>query len=577
MTHTQGAILMERRAFAVTAVAAGLVLGILGTVFFYNKLLGISVVLYTALGAGVIIEMARRRGLHLLRRNLWPLLPILFFALMIAVRDDPMIVALNVATILALGGLMLYYLPLTRPLDTDSLQDYTLHTIESGVAILPSALGEAGDAWRWLRDNRRRKTGAATAVVRGLLFAAPVLLVFVYLLGSADAVFARMVGDVLNGLLSIFGIQYLEDTVSQGIFTLVLAVAITGAISFGVARRPARSVTVPVPAAPAADADDNDDDAAYEEVDDLPEKGKPAFKLGMIESTIVLGSVVALFAVFVVIQFAYFFGGQAHMDAVGLTYAQYARRGFFELVIVAALTLGLALGLDRFTVRQERHEAKLFHGLALALVALTTVMLVSAAQRMWLYEQAFGFTQLRVYTHMFILWLGVLFGVFVTGLFRLRPNIFSFGTLLVIIGYLLSLNLMNVDAYIADRNIARYVDQSSTELDVAFLRTLSVDAAPAIMQLYQQTPDENVKTWAGQWLVQMLYRLDGERQGVGQTVFSWNASRATAYAQLNAIRDGLPEYDGSFFYSNAPFVLQSELNADRSSGWDTVGTPSSGE
>ena len=572
---------MERRAFAGVTVGIGLVLGAVGSVLFYGKLPGISVALYTVLVAGVILVLARRRGLTLRWRNLWPLLPVLFFAGMIALRDDWMIVLLNMGAILALGGLMLYYLPLTRPLDTDTLQDYTVHTLETGMVLLPSALAEAGDAWRWLRDNRRPKTGTATAVVRGLLFAAPVLLVFVFLLGSADAVFARMVVDLTDSILRVFGVQYLEETISQVIFTGILAVAAIGAISFSVARRPARVVSIPTSApqpeigdAPLSEGEiDADHDAeAFEDEDEQPEKAKPAFKLGMIEGTIILGSVVVLFAVFVVIQFAYFFGGQAHMAEIGLTYAQYARRGFFELVLVAALTLGLALWLDRYTMRLEKRDQTLFRGLALALVGLITIMLVSAAQRMWLYEQAFGFTQLRVYTHVFILWLGVLFGVYVLGLFRLRPNIFSFGTLLVIIGYLVSLNLLNVDAYIADRNIARYVEGASTELDVAFLTTLSTDATPAIATLYEQSQDGNVKTWAGQWLAQTLYRLDAQREGAGRTLFSWNTSRAAAYARLDALRAALPAYDSSFFYS-FPSALDAEFSSERDSGWDAAATP----
>ena len=77
------------------------------------------------------------------------------------------------------------------------------------------------------------------------------------------------------------------------------------------------------------------------------------------------------------------------------------------------LTLGLSLILDHVSVRQSQRENIIFRVLALMIVALTTIMLASASQRMWLYEQAFGFTQLRVYTHVFMVWLGVLFGVYV--------------------------------------------------------------------------------------------------------------------------------------------------------------------
>jgi hypothetical protein len=93
-----------------------------------------------------------------------------------------------------------------------------------------------------------------------------------------------------------------------------------------------------------------------------------------------------LFGVFVLVQFAYFFGGQDTLAAIGLTYSQYARRGFFELVAVSILTLGLVLWLNHTTMRQPGRENRLFIALSVILVALTSVMLFSASQRMLLYE-----------------------------------------------------------------------------------------------------------------------------------------------------------------------------------------------
>jgi hypothetical protein len=469
-------------------------------------------------------------------RNLWPLIPLLFFAIIVAVRADWQIITLDVMAVLVLGALVLHYLPLERSLDEDSFTQHSLNVIQTAFMIVPTALVEASDSWGWARDRRQHGIGHFASAARGLMFATPVVLVFGVLLGSADAVFAKYVDQTVSSFLHIFGIQYVGDTVAQGILTLGLATVSTGALSYGVWRR-----TTAVPKA-----------KAVEEADDLPveEKRKPGFKLSIIESGIILGSVVLLFGAFVVIQFAYFFGGRATLEVTGLTFAEYARRGFFELLAVSVLTLGMALWLDHVTIRQERRETRLFQALALMLVALTTVMLVSAAQRMWLYEEAFGFTQLRVYTHIFIVWMGVLFGVFVLALFRLRKNIFSLGMLLVIVGYLVTMNLMNVDAYIAERNIARYYEGQGEELDIAFLNILSADALPPIMALYNQSEsDPKVHEWAGQWLAGRLQELDWERAGNSGTIFSANMARSAAWMQLNAMRNTLPAYDPSTYWS----------------------------
>lgn len=557
---------MQRGTFALWALGVGLVLGVLGNIFFYDKTVGLSFPAFVLLAVIAVLASVRPAGQTLRRRNLWPLLPLLFFAGMVAVRDDLLLGTLNVLATLALGGLVLHYLPLPRPLDEDSLLEQTGGALDAGFRLPAHAAGEVRHAWDWLREKRQQRGGVAASVVRGLMFAAPVLLVFVFLLGSADAVFASYVNQAWNGLRRALGLQTMGDALPRVLFMLFIGMLGTGAVAYAWARQAPfvrRRYLVVGPMTAELPADD-DETAAEREA-----KTKPSIKLSMIESGIILGSVVALFGVFVVIQFAYFFGGQDTVVIEGLTYAVYARRGFFELVAVSVLTLGLALWLDRVTVRQEQREQTLFRVLCVLLVGLTVVLLVSAFRRMVLYEDAFGFTQLRVYTHVFMHWLGVLLGVFALSLFWARKNLFSLGTLLVIIGYLVTLNLLNVDYYIAERNIARYHD--GQELDIAFLRILSADAAPAVIPLYAESePDSRVHTWSGQWLARSLMQLDRLRSEEG--ILSANLSRQQAWQQLDAMRDRLPVYDPAI-YLYSSYSGRRETYSDYGSGWQIVPTP----
>jgi hypothetical protein len=530
--------MMERRTFAVMATAAGLALGAVGDILFYGKQMGISFPIFVILCTIVLLALTSPARLNFRVRNLWPLIPLLFFAVMVAVRADWQIVTLDILATMALGALVLHYLPQAAAIDEDSLAQHTLAVIETGILVVPEGLTEAARSWGWLRERRQHGIGQIASAARGLVFAVPVVAVFGLLLGSADAVFASYVGQTMNGFLRLFGIQYVGDTVGQGMVTMGLATVATGALSYAIGRRAGAKSHQEVEA------------AVGEAGAPHKEKRKPGFKLSMIEGGIILGSVVLLFGAFVGIQFAYFFGGRATLSMTGLTFSDYARRGFFELLAVSILTLGLALWLDHVTIRQEKAETRIFRGLSLLLVGLTTVILVSAAQRMWLYEEAFGFTQLRVYTHVFIGWLGVLFAVFALNLFRLRRNLFSLGTLLVIIGYLVTMNLMNVDAYIAERNIARYHEGQGQELDVRFLNILSVDALPQIMALYTgSTNDAKVHEWAGQWLAARLYESDWEQIGAAGTVFSANLARQSAASHLEAMRDSLPAYNSSIYWN----------------------------
>jgi hypothetical protein len=547
---------MPRKTLALWLVLIGLGLGVLGNLFFYQKELGLSFLLFVGVVVLVVLAASRPAQTPVNRRNLWPIIPLLIFAGMVAVHTAPSLMALNIAAALTLGALGLHYLPLDRPLDEAPLEEHVAGVLQTGIFAAFAAIPEVGGAWAWLRE-RSWQGRTAVAVVRGLALAVPIVLVFAVLLGAADEVFA----DVLDQVWRLLALNPDASLIDQAMITGMIGWLAIGALAYGLARRRNANSTVTVPAADAdASAEDDEPETAdayfaygdeqpvplqtAQTADTPPKRKQSLFRLSIIEAGIVLGLVDLLFAAFVIVQLTYFFGGADTLERTGLSYAQYARRGFFELVTVSVLTLGLVLWLRQATIRPARRDNRLFIALAIGVVALTSVMLVSAAQRMYLYEEAFGFTHLRVFTHVFMLWLGILFVFFVLSLFEVKPRIFALGVLLVSIGYLLTLNAMNVDHYIAERNIARYYQGYA--LDLSFLGQLSADAVPAVITLYQdKTTNAEARKWAGQWLAYQLQLLENQPD---QTLFSFNFARHNARAQLHALEQTLPAYNPAFFW-----------------------------
>jgi hypothetical protein len=537
---------MPRKTLAVWILLLGLALGVLGNLLFYQKAIGISFPIFILTIVLVTLAASRPAQTPIKLRNLWPLIPVLFFAGMVALRDDGSIIALNMMAVLALGGLTLHYLPLPKFLDEAPLTEHIAAVISAGVFAAFGAIPEAADSLGWLRE-RNWQGRTAVAVVRGLAIAVPIVLVFTALLVSADVVFADVVEDAWN----LLAFNPDSSLIDQGFITLAIGWLAVGALAYGLARRHAPPATVTIPAA------DEDGDAAFVYGDEqavpmpateAPEKRKtrPFIRLSMIETGIILGLVDLLFGIFVLIQMAYFFGGEDFINDRGLTYAQYARRGFFELVAVSVLTLGLALWLNHVTFRQEKRASILFNVLSFIVVALTSVMLISASQRMFLYEEAYGFTHLRVFTHVFMLWLGVLFVFFLLSLFKIKPNIFALGVLVTSIGYLFTLNVMNVDLYLAQRNIERFYQGYA--LDLSSLGRLSADAVPAVVGLYNDTSaNSEAREWAGQWLAEQLDTLDRQKQN--ESLFGLNLARQQAWSALDVLRSDLPAYDPAIFYS----------------------------
>ncbi len=533
---------MQRRTLSVWIVGLGLLIGLLGNLLFRNQIVGLSFPLFIGISIITVLALARPAKTRINWRNLWLLVPIMLFAGMVAVRADPSITAINVLGVFTLAALALYFLPLKQYVDQASLGEQTQGVIESGLVTSFGAIGEIFDSIAWLRE-RNWQSRSMLSVVRGLVIAAPIVLVFAALLSSADVVFA----DYLEQAWKLLAINPSGDLIGAGVYTFGIGWLAIGALGYAVARRGV--VESPQSTTHFVQGDDEPIEIEDEATIAKPKRKNAAgFRMGMIESGIVLGLVDLLFAAFVIIQFAYFFGGTDAIAQRGLTYAEYARRGYFELVAVSVLTLGLSLMLDHITIRQTPRENTLFRVLSIIIVALTSVMLISASQRMLLYEEEFGFTHLRVYTHVSMLWLGVLFGVYLLSMFRLRRSIFSFGVLLVAIGYIGTLNLMDVDLYIAERNIARY--REGRALDLSFLTTLSADALPAIIPLHWEL-DENpaARRWTGQWLARQLVILD--QQHVSRSIFTAHIARDQAWAQLNSMQAEIPAYDASFWYSMA--------------------------
>ena len=194
-----------------------------------------------------------------------------------------------------------------------------------------------------------------------------------------------------------------------------------------------------------------------------------------------------LFASFVLVQFRVLFGGAAFVQAVsGLSYAEYARSGFFQLVTVAALSLPLLLAADWLLGGRDRRVLRRYRGLALLMLLLLDVMLASALYRMRLYTVEYGLTELRFYTTAFMGWLVLVFGWFAATVLRGRRERFAPGAVAAGALVLGALNLLNPDALIARTNLARVAE--GREVDAAYIAGLSADALPTIRRSLSALP-----------------------------------------------------------------------------------------
>lgn len=353
-----------------------------------------------------------------------------------------------------------------------------------GLAVLPATVRMVPWMGRGAHGIATSDKSNAWPIIRTGLIAAGLLAVFGGLFVGADAAFGTLAADLVPEVSPAAVVRYGV----AGFAVLLLASA--GAF-LGQAPPPLHLL--------------------------IPERAKPA---GRWSWAVPIAALDLLFLTFCTIQ-----AGVALADdkdkilrSTGLTYAEYARQGFFQLVIVTVLVLAVVAAARRYAPSGSRADRVTVRVLLGLLSALTLVVVGVALRRLYLYEETFGWTRLRLWVHAFELWLGVVVVlVAVAGVVRgrvpwLPRAVAASGAVAMIV-----LAALNPDLFIAEHNVARHTQTG--RIDVLYLRGLSADAVPALDRLPE--PERSCA------LIRLVYRLDD-----AEPAMSANLARARARAIL---------------------------------------------
>ncbi|MFI5386667.1 MAG: DUF4173 domain-containing protein [Fimbriimonadales bacterium] len=263
-----------------------------------------------------------------------------------------------------------------------------------------------------------------------------------------------------------------------------------------------------------------------------PYRSPEPFRLGATEFGIILGSLNLLFGLFVLVEAPYLFGGAPHvLSTAHLSYAEYARRGFFELVAVVGLAIPVLLGSHALIRPDSAAAERLWRGMSVVMVSLLFVVMQSAVQRMRLYVDLYSLTTQRIYVLAALCWMGLALLWFLATTVRGRNERFAFGGFASLLGMILFVNAINPDSLIVRYNVARA--KSGKPIDGAYLRGLSADATPDLIR-YESKLDQPTRTeLASTWLAD-------EKQSRGQWR-SWTISRQEAYEAIDSGRPQIVE------------------------------------
>lgn len=409
-------------------------------------------------------HLRRLRSVAGRRRLLIPAVLMLLLGLCCLISDNPMLRLLNILMILLLLTVQLLLAAQTA-LDWDK----PLFWVEICLAGLVRPLVCLPDFCRGVAGLLRRRASVTQdapakpadrqwvlPVLLGLLITAPILLLLAVLLSAADPVFGHWLGRCATYLASLKLHVAWQNILLAGLLTpFAVSVLHSGRSGWRI---------------------------PFFTEDPVAGAARQSSQMLRIILIVLLSGVNLLYLAFAAVQAAYLTGAFARVLPAGLTYAEYARSGFFELAFVGLLNLALLLPAVRAS-RQPGRTGRVIRAECLLLLAGSAVQLASALFRMRMYTLAFGLTRLRFFVFAFLLLTAVLLAILLLRVFRARLPLFKSLSLAVVVALLL-LNLSLSDAWIARHNVRRHQAGATEQaLDTAYFRLLSLDAVPAMLEL----------------------------------------------------------------------------------------------
>ncbi len=440
-----------RSQYALTLVSVSL--GLLFDYLFYDNYLGVSFPFFLLLITLILVFYSLKPSLKGKKFHWFLIIAAITLSCTFVLYTNPYLLSLNLVltyVFLVLGtqlmGFRFHYSLRNHRLISDIsifIKDTIIHMFTPfRLSFYKSIISKS--------PNNKRIT---IKLLTGLALSLPVLLIIIPLLSSADLAFLKIVDQIALWISEID----LGDFGLHGI--IILSVSL---IIFSYTYTLSKS-----------DANESQADA-----NNTPKSTRLSFDPITISTLLLVLNVV--YMVFAVTQFTYLFGGESNTLVSGYTYSEYARKGFFELVAVSIINLGLTLLIISFLKRESRSLLRLTQGLLMLLVVSTIVILYSAHIRLSLYEETYGYTYMRILPHTFMILIFALLGISGFKVFRKSVPIIKLYTIASIVWYIF-FNFMNIDRIIVDNNVERYL--RTGKIDISYLRNLSYEAIPSLIKL----------------------------------------------------------------------------------------------
>jgi hypothetical protein len=371
-------------------------------------------------------------------------------------RDSPLLYAIDCLSLLCVGALLVWHgtgASLAQLTVVESLR-------AAGLAAV-NTLGGAAGVVRDTTDAIGKTPALASrgrAVALGGVLSVPPLVIVGSLLSSSDDVFGKLMSMAADRVGTL-GSEHLFVSL---VFAWLTAGWLRAAVGDQVLE------TIPRVHAPRVS---------------FATVGVPVYLLG------------ALLALFLATQMGMMFGGAAFLlRTAGLTAANYAREGFFQLIAASLVVLATLVATEWMLAPDDDRGRRHFRGAAILLLSLVTVLVGSAVTRLTIYVGVFGMSVDRFFAYAMIAWVLFALATFAATTARGRADRFAPTALVVTVGWVAMLNIVNPEAIVVHANAARAA--AGKPFDATYHAALSADALPALQAIAPRLDAANCKALA---------------------------------------------------------------------------------
>lgn len=447
-----------------------LILAIWSVVLFYGKQIGLSMLLFIIPITYYLIFILEKNNKIENNKAKILLIPIILLASTYFIYDNHFFNNLNLIVIPFLIIIMLVSL-FTNVFNLEVWIEKAVELVFDPIAYLGETLKKIKLSILRKFKLKSKDNNSSKKIFKGLLITIPIALIIIGMLASADQEFSNVLYSIIRVIGKAFGNMQFMEIVLRLILIIIVFIYLASFFdniitNFKIEKE-------------------------FKENNEL--KDNTTIKM-------ILTTLNIIYLVFSIIQIKALI-----IRDENINYANYARQGFFQLMIISVLNLIMIL----IAKRKDYKDNNYTNIMCLFMVFFTFILIITSAIRMYFYEQAYGYTFLRLAVYFTLLTEAILLIPTILYVVNKKKKLLKTYFSIIVTMYVI-INLVNIDNIIASRNVTRYLETG--KIDMVYIENnTGTDAIKQIIRILQSDKDENgTKQIASIYLVNTYEKLNNE-------------------------------------------------------------------